>query len=233
MSRLDVSGLVAGYDGPPIVHGVSVWAESGKVSVVLGANGAGKSTLLKSIIGELRPSAGTVSLDGAAVTGTPPYKLVRKGIGYLPQLMSVFDELTVTENLEMGAFTRRQNLSARIGEVFELFEDLAVKRKVRAGTLSGGQQRMLALARTLMSEPRIVILDEPTAGLSPAYAETVWDQVERLRARDLGFLVVEQTVRVALQHADCAFVLASGREVASGPPAEIGTADELAALFVG
>lgn len=233
MSRLEVTDMVAGYSGPPILHGVSVWAESGTVSVILGANGAGKSTLLKSVVGEIRPTGGTVTLDGVVVTGTPPYKLVRKGIGYLPQLMNVFDELTVTENLEMGAFTCRRNATARIGEVFELFEDLALKRKAKAGTLSGGQQRMLALARTLMSEPRVVILDEPTAGLSPAYAERVWAQVERLRAGNLGFLVVEQTVKIALQHADYAFVLASGRGVASGPPAQIGSADELAALFVG
>lgn len=225
--------LVAGYDGPPIVQGVSLWAESGQVVVVLGANGAGKSTLIKSVVGIVPPSGGSVTLDEKTVTGLPPYKLVRLGVGYLPQLMNVFDELTVTENLEMGAFSFRQDAHHRIAEVFEMFDDLARKPHARAGTLSGGQQRMLALARTLMSQPKIVILDEPTAGLSPAYADRVWDQVMRLREQGIGFLVVEQTVRVALKHADFAVVLSNGRKIAAGAPAEIGSETELAALFVG
>jgi len=228
-----VVDLVAGYDGPPIVQGVSLWAESGQVVVVLGANGAGKSTLIKSVIGIVPPSGGAVTLDGKTVTGMPPYKLVRLGVGYLPQLMNVFDELTVTENLEMGAFSFRQDAHRRIAEVFEMFDDLARKPHARAGTLSGGQQRMLALARTLMAQPKIVILDEPTAGLSPAYADRVWEQVMRLRGQGIGFLVVEQTVRVALKHADFAVVLSNGRKIAAGAPAEIGSETELAALFVG
>lgn len=233
MSRLETQKLVAGYTGPPIVQEVSVWAESGQVSVVLGANGAGKSTLAKTVVGLISPSAGRVDLDGKDITGSPPHRLVRMGVGYLPQLLNVFDELTIIENLEMGAYISHGDVRHRIDEVFGSFPDLATSPKRRAGQLSGGQQRMLALARTLMADPKLLVLDEPTSGLSPAYADRVWEQILGMRAQGIGFLVVEQGVRAALSHADHAFVLSNGRLIIDGPAADVGSEEELAALFVG
>lgn len=233
MARLDVANMVVGYDGTPIVQGASVWCQAGEVSVLLGANGAGKSTLAKAIVGLLTPTAGTVTFDTRDLTRLAPYQRIHLGLGYLPQLMNVFDELTVMENLEMGGFTLGRELRGRIDDVIALFPDLQRDTRKRAGHLSGGQQRMLALARVLMLRPQIVVLDEPTAGMSPFYADLVWNQISRIRELGVGLLVVEQSVRMAMKYANYAFVLSNGRVLLHGPAAEVASNQELAALFVG
>jgi branched-chain amino acid transport system ATP-binding protein len=233
VADLSAVKVTAGYDGPPVLDGVSVSAERGQVAVVLGPNGAGKSTLAKAMVGLLSVTSGTVFLRDEDVTGLPPHVLVRRGLAYLPQLMNVFDQMSVIENLEMGGYTRKRDLHDRIAEVLELFPDIAKDRKKRAGALSGGQQRMLALARVLMTDPIAAILDEPTAGLSPMYAERVWEHISRIAEAGVGLLVVEQNASMAIDHAHSVFILAQGRNVLSGPARDVRQRDEVARILVG
>jgi branched-chain amino acid transport system ATP-binding protein len=231
--ELSAEGIVAGYDGPPVLDGVSVGLRRGEIGVLLGPNGAGKSTLAKAIVGHVRVSSGCVTLRGEEVTGLGAHRLVRRGVAYLPQLRNVFDEMSVLENLEMGGYTISSGIAERIDELLELFPDLAADRRKKAGTLSGGQQRMLALARVLMTDPVIAILDEPTSGLSPLYAERVWEQIVRIRDAGVGLLVVEQNAEAAMDNADTVFLLAQGRNVLSGSADEIRERDEVAKILVG
>lgn len=233
MADLRAEGITAGYDGPPVLDNVEATAEPGKTTVVLGPNGAGKSTLAKAIMGLLRIRSGRVRLGDEDVTGLGPHRLVRRGLGYLPQVQSIFDDLSVLENLEMGGYTIKGDLRRRISEVLELFPDLAVDRHKKARTLSGGQQRMLALARLLMTDPVVAILDEPTAGLSPLYAERVWEQIDRIRGAGVGLLVVEQNASLAMEHADSICLLAQGRNVLSGSAAELRQRAEVVRILVG
>lgn len=226
-------GITAGYDGPPVLDDVAVTAEQGKTTVILGPNGAGKSTLAKAILGLLRIRAGHVYLAGQEVTGVTPHKLVRRGLGYLPQLANVFDDMSVRENLEMGGYTRKGDLRTRIAQVLELFPDLGVDKHKKASAMSGGQQRMLALARLLMTEPAVAILDEPTAGLSPLYAERVWAQIDRIRGTGVALLVVEQNASLAMDHADSVCLLAQGRNVLSGAASELREHADVARILVG
>ncbi|MBO0806813.1 MAG: ABC transporter ATP-binding protein [Actinobacteria bacterium] len=230
---LRADGITAGYDGPPVLDDVAVTAEEGKTTVILGPNGAGKSTLAKAILGLLRISSGHVFFAGREVTGLGPHRLVRRGLGYLPQLASIFDDMSVLENLEMGGYTLKGNLRQRIARVLELFPDLAADKRKKAGELSGGQQRMLALARLLMTDPAAAILDEPTAGLSPLYAGRVWEQIDRIRGSGVGLLVVEQNASLAMEHADSVYLLAQGRNVLSGDAAEMRERAEVARILVG
>lgn len=230
---LRAEDVTAGYDGPPILNRVSVEARAGEIAVLLGPNGAGKSTLAKAILGLINMKSGRVILRGEDVTGLGPHLLVRRGLAYLPQLMNVFDQMTVLENLQMGGYLVKTGLSQRIDKVLEIFPDLANDRRKRAGALSGGQQRMLALARVLMSEPSVAILDEPTAGLSPLYADRVWAQLLRIKGLGVGLLVVEQNAQMAMEKADSVFLLASGRNVLSGTAESVRHRDEVTRILVG
>lgn len=233
MTALRATGITAGYDGPPVLDNVAVAAEAGRTTVILGPNGAGKSTLAKAIVGLLRIRGGQVHLAGKDVTRVAPHKLVRRGLGYLPQLANVFDAMSVQENLEMGGYTCKGDLRARIDQVLELFPDLAADKRKKASDMSGGQQRMLALARLLMTEPLAAILDEPTAGLSPLYAERVWGQIDRIRGTGVALLVVEQNASLAMEHADSVCLLAQGRNVLSGSASELREHAEVARILVG
>lgn len=234
MGELRADNITVGYgSGPAIVRDVSVAVASGQISVLLGPNGAGKSTLLKALVGLLGIRSGRVTLDGRDVTGMRPFELVRNGVGYLPQLLNVFDELTVFENLEMGAFTYSGDFRQRVDEVCELFPELPTVFRKRAGKLSGGQQRMVAMARALMVEPKMLTFDEPTAGLSPVYQERVWEQIGTIRASGVGLLIVEQNSSLALKYADHAYILAQGTTALSGPADELRERDEVAELLVG
>ena len=234
MADLRAEGIVAGYDGPPVLDEVSVTAEAGKTTVILGPNGAGKSTLAKAVMGLVRVRGGRVRLGDDDVTGLGPHRLVRRGLAYLPQLLNVFDRMSVIENLEMGGYTlRRREVARRVGEVLELFPDLAEDRGKKGRELSGGQQRMLALARVMMTEPVAAILDEPTAGLSPLYAARVWERIDRIRRVGVGLLVVEQNAALAMEHADAVYLLAQGRNVLSGTAAQLRKRAEVARILVG
>jgi ABC-type branched-subunit amino acid transport system ATPase component len=232
-AALAVDGLQAGYGGAPIIDEVTIRARRGEITAVVGPNGAGKSTLLKAIAGVIRPTAGKVVVEGKEVTGLPAVKLVRRGLAYVPQVANVFPELTVEENLEMGGYVRRSGVKERIGALFELFPDLRQARTRRANTLSGGQRTMLAMARGLMVDPAILILDEPSAGLSPRFQGLVWEQIERIRAADVAVLVVEQNTRETLRHAQWAYVLVLGRNRLEGKGRDLLNDEEVVRLYVG
>ncbi len=230
---LEVDRLTAGYGGPPVIDGVSVVAKRGAITAVVGPNGAGKSTLLKAIAGLIRPTAGTVKVMGVDVTGQPAEKLVRKGIAYVPQVANVFPDLTVRENLEMGGYSRRSGVQARVEKLFQLFPDLKAASHRHANTLSGGQRTMLALARGLMVDPAVLILDEPSAGLAPRFQALIWERIEEIRATNVAVLVIEQNTRETLRHAQWAYVLVLGQNRLEGPGRDLLEDDEVINLYVG
>ena len=230
---LSVQGLTAGYGGPPIIEGVSIEARSGAITALVGPNGAGKSTLLKTIAGAIRPSAGSIRVGDRDVTGLPPERMVRQGLAYVPQVENVFPSLTVHENLEMGGYTRSAGVRERVERMFELFPDLRTAAKRPARTLSGGQRNMLALARGLMVDPRVLLIDEPTAGLAPRYESVVWEHVLAVRETGVAVLVVEQNTRRTLSHADWAYLLTLGRIRLEGSGPSLLENEEVVALYIG
>lgn len=232
MSILQVEKLTAGYNRLPVITDVSIQAAKGAVTVLVGPNGAGKSTALKAICGLLRPMSGSIKLAGQDLVGRPPHRITRSGLGYVPQVNNVFPTLTVLENLEMGAYTRSMGLQQRIEEMFSMFPDLRQAARRQAGVLSGGQRNMLGMARALMLDPDVLLLDEPTAGLAPAYIARIWDRVAAIAAAGTGVLVVEQNVDLALAHADWAYVMIAGRNFLDGPARQVAQED-LVAIFLG
>ncbi len=232
MRALHAEKVTAGYSRVPIIQDVSVTVDGGQVAAIVGPNGAGKSTFAKSIAGVVKKQAGRVYVGDTDISGLPAHLVVREGLAYVPQNRNVFASLSVVENLEMGAFTRTQGVRERVGEVLDIFPDLQVAARKRAGALSGGQQNMLAMARALMLDPRVIVLDEPTAGLSPAYTDVVWSQVARIAATGTGVLVVEQNVDRALANAAYVYVLVAGANHVQGPAAEVAALD-LAGIFLG
>ncbi|MGH3610990.1 MAG: ABC transporter ATP-binding protein [Pseudonocardiaceae bacterium] len=230
---LAAKDLTAGYGGVPVVHGVDLNARRGDVTVIVGPNGAGKSTLLRALVGEIPVLAGRVVLNGAEVQGLPSNRLVHLGISYVPQVSNIFPSLTVHENLEMGGFPRRNRIRDRISEMCNLFPDLRDALKKTAQNLSGGQRNMLALARGLMSEPSVLIVDEPTAGLSPRYEAAVWEHIVRVKESGVAVLAVEQNTRRALTSADWAYVLVLGRRRLEGTGAELLGNDQMVQMYIG
>jgi branched-chain amino acid transport system ATP-binding protein len=233
VAALDVVGLTAGYGGPPIVENVSIRAHRGAITAIVGPNGAGKSTLLKAIAGVITAKAGTVAVEGKDATGLPSEKLVRRGLAYVPQVANVFPQLTVQENLEMGGYSRRHGLHERTEELYELFPDLKLAHRRHAETLSGGQRTMLAMARGLMVDPAVLMLDEPSAGLSPKFQGAVWERIEQVRATNVAVLVVEQNTRETLRHAQWAYVLVLGRNRLDGTGRDLLHNDEVVKLYIG
>ena len=229
---LAISGLTAGYSKVPVVQEVNVEAEPGKVVAIVGPNGAGKSTMLKAMFGLLRSTSGSVKLAGDEIAGTPSFKIARSGMAYVPQVMNVFTNMSVYENLEMGGYTLKSGRPKRVEEVLEIFPDLKTARTKKAGNLSGGQRNMLGMARALMLEPKVVLLDEPTAGLSPAYTKIVWEQIKRVAGLGTAVVVVEQNVDLAVNNADWVYVLVAGRNRLDGPADVVGRED-LPSIFLG
>ena len=223
MPDLTAVGVTAGYDGPPVLDKVGVKCEAGTTTVVLGPNGAGKSTLAKAIVGLLTIREGSVTLLGQDITGMGPHKLVRRGLAYLPQLMNIFDQMTVIENLEMGAqFPRAKKVRKETnGWVLQLFPRLQERKSQLAGTLSGGEQQALAIARALMSGPKLLLMDEPSLGLSPKVMADVFSMILGIKEQGISVLMVEQNARQALAVADWAYVLEAGKAVADGSPADL------------
>ncbi len=230
---LEVRKLSAGYGGPPIVIDVDLRAKAGEITVIVGLNGAGKSTLLRAIAGVLAVSSGSVVLNGTDVTGRHSEELLKVGISYVPQVDNVFPSLSVRENLEMGGYILRSRaeLKAKIEEICHLFPDLKGALRRPARTLSGGQRHMLAVARGLMVKPAVLLLDEPTAGLAPKVESTVWENIEAIRATSVALVVVDQNVRRALSHADWAYVMSLGRNLADGPGEELLGSDDVGGLY--
>ncbi|MEI5677291.1 MULTISPECIES: ABC transporter ATP-binding protein [unclassified Mesorhizobium] len=211
MSILKMTDVHAGYGGANILNGVNMEIGANEIGVIVGPNGAGKSTSLKALFGLLTVSEGSVVFDGKDVTNAKPENLVRGGLSFVPQEFNVFPAMTVRENLEMGAYVRRDDFRHLIEKMFEYFPPLRDKQKQPAGELSGGQRQMVAIGRALMMEPKLLLLDEPTAGLSPRYMGEIFERVIAINASGVGILMVEQNARQALAIAHKGFVLAGGR----------------------
>jgi len=230
---LALEAVHAGYGGAAILHGVSLRVGPGELVVIVGPNGAGKSTAMKAVFGLLTISAGAVRLMGAEITNTAPERVVRQGVAYVPQTANVFPNLTVEENLEMGGYVRADDLRPRIGEIYEMFPDLAAKRRQPAGDLSGGQRQMVAMGRALMVEPEILMLDEPTAGLSPKFRAQVFETVRAINAAGVPILMVEQNAKQALAIADRGYVLVDGQNRHEGTGPQLIADREVARMFLG
>jgi ABC-type branched-subunit amino acid transport system ATPase component len=230
---LVAEGVTSGYGEVPVVEDVSIHIGQDEIVTIIGPNGAGKSTVLKALFGFLPVWQGRVSLAGDDVTGLAPELLVCRGIAFVPQTENIFPSLTIRENLTMGGITRADGVEERISWVFELFPVLAERPRERAGRLSGGQRQTLAIARALMLEPRILLLDEPSASLSPKMVETVLANVVEINRRGTAVLMVEQRARQALAISDRGYVLANGRNRLEGPAVDLLASDEVRRLYLG
>ena len=221
--RLTVDGLRAGYGAVEALHGISLHVEPGEIVALLGANGAGKSTALRAISGLIRPTAGEVRLDGASLAGIPPHEIVARGLVQVPEGRRLFATLTVRENLDLGAFTRSDAAGVEESRrlVHRLFPVLLSREKQLAGTLSGGEQQMLAIGRALLSGPRILLLDEPSLGLSPILVKSILSTLREINAAGVAVLLVEQNARAALRLAHRAYVLVTGSVALEGPAREL------------
>jgi branched-chain amino acid transport system ATP-binding protein len=232
---LEVSGIDVGYGDLQVLWGVSLEVAEGETVALVGANGAGKTTTLKAISGLLRPRRGGIRFAGEDLTTLPPYEMIRRGLVHVPEGRRLFPEMTVEENLIMGSLApgprahRRSNLE----RVYSLFPRLAERRKQAASTLSGGEQQMLAIARGIMAEPRLLMLDEPSLGLAPILVQELYRQLRTIREQNVTVLLVEQNVRLALELADRAYVLENGRVTRSGPAAELARDEEIRRAYLG
>jgi neutral amino acid transport system ATP-binding protein len=230
---LEADGIVSGYGEVDILHGVSLMVDEGEIVSVIGPNGAGKSTLLKSVFGLLKLRKGKLLLDGNEATGLQPQKMVRKGVSYVPQSENVFPSLTILENLEMGAFIGGNNIKQRLEEVYDLFPILAERPHAKAGKLSGGQRQMLALARALMLQPRLLLLDEPTASLSPRMVGDILTKIRDINEKGVAILIVEQNAREALNLCHRGYVLVMGRNAMEDTGQNLLNSEEVGRLYLG
>ena len=230
---LELDEVTGGYGGGEIIHGVSLRAGAGEIVVLIGPNGAGKSSVMNAVLGRLRIGGGRIRLAGSDITGVPPEQVVRRGVCYVPQTENVFPNLSVNENLEMGAYIRTDDFQPRIEEMYELFPPLAERRRAPAGTLSGGQRQMVAIAKALMVEPVILLLDEPTAGLSPRLRGDIFRVVRDINARGIPILMVEQNAKQALAIAHRGYVLVDGRNRMEGTGSGLLADPDVGAMFLG
>lgn len=233
-SLLSVEAVEAGYGDLTILHGINLAVEQGERVLVFGPNGSGKSTLLKAISGLVPPTAGAVRLAGTELAGRPTHEIVRTGLSYVPQTENVFADLTVEENLEVGAATARRHFERRRDEVFDLFGRLAERRRQQAGSLSGGERQLVAMARALMLEPTVLLLDEPSAGLSPAMVDQTFEHVRVVNEEGgVAILLVEQNVLKGLEVAQRGYLLETGRVTMSGTADELQRADVVRQAYLG
>jgi branched-chain amino acid transport system ATP-binding protein len=236
MALLQLQDVNSGYGyGPDILNGVSLEVEAGKAYCIIGPNGAGKSTLLKTVAGLLKPRKGQILLEGAAISGRRPDLILAAGVCYVPQDRSLFPDMTVRENLVMGAFleTDKHLVNERMDRVFEMFPVLEDRLSQRAGTMSGGEQQMLALGRALMIEPRLLMIDEPSLGLAPQIAEQIFEIIRRLADLDITLLLVEQNVLKGLDCTDWAFLLDLGELKLEAPSDQILDDPRIRELYLG
>jgi branched-chain amino acid transport system ATP-binding protein len=234
VSLLQVDGLETGYGALRVVRGVSFEVGEREILAVVGANGVGKTTTLNALVGQLPIWSGTVALAGKRISGLPPHRIVAEGIALVPEGRRVFAELTVEENLLVGAHTRsRDGVSEDLARWLEFFPVLGERRRQQAGSLSGGEQQMLALARALMSRPRVLLLDEPSLGLAPKVVEMVFEFVPRIREQGAAIVLVEQNARLALECSDRAVVMQRGLIVMVGPSAELAVDPRVRDIYLG
>ena len=234
MSLLEVTGLVAGYGGITAVKGIDLFVEEGEIVTLIGSNGAGKSTTLRAISGVVHPRSGAITFRGEAVRSLAAHQIVARGISHVPEGRGIFHRLTVQENLNMGAFQRRDNgIAADMERVFALFPRLRERVKQTGGTLSGGEQQMLAIGRAMMARPRLLLLDEPSMGLSPLLVEVIFSTIISIREQGTTILLVEQNAAMALEVADRAYVIESGVITLKGTGAELARDDSVRRAYLG
>ena len=236
---LSVENLVAGYGKVQVLHGISMQVEQGQLVTLIGSNGAGKTTTLRVLSGMVAPVSGSVKLGGREIGGLPTYEITRRGLAHSPEGRRVFATLSVADNMQLGAFPRltgarpRGDVMADRDRMFELFPRLQERRNQLAGTLSGGEQQMLAMARALMLQPEVLLLDEPSMGLSPKLVEEVFATIARLKAEKITMLLVEQFAAAALEVADFAYVMENGRISVHGPAAQLRDDPAVRAAYLG
>ncbi len=226
--------MTGGYGkGADILHGCTIAVEQGEIAVIVGPNGAGKSTAMKAVFGMLDLREGAVRLDGQDITELSPQARVRQGMGFVPQTSNIFTSMSVEENLEMGAFIREDDYRATMEQVYDLFPILREKRRQAAGELSGGQRQQVAVGRALMTRPKVLMLDEPTAGVSPIVMDELFDRIIEVARTGICILMVEQNARQALEIADKGYVLVQGRNAHTGTGKELLADDEVRRSFLG
>ena len=233
MTILKAEGVTAGYTKVDILHKVNIKVKSGEIISVIGPNGAGKSTLLKTIFGILNPREGNVTLKNEDITGLKPDRIARKGISYVPQVDNIFPSMTIQENLDMGAFIRNDDYSQRLDEIYDLFPILKERRKQKAGQLSGGQRQMVAMGRALMVDPQVLLLDEPSAGLSPILVSDIFEKITEINETGVSIIIVEQNAREALKMANHGYVLAMGKNVLDDKGDALLANEEVGRLYLG
>ncbi len=227
---LCVENVVSGYGETTVVQGVSINVAQGEIVVIIGPNGCGKSTLLKTIFGLVKSSSGRICFKEEDITGAKPFELVKKGMGFVPQTENVFTNLNVMENLEMGGYTVK---NPDFDEIFRIFPVLQEKRNEKAGTLSGGERQMLALARTLMTCPELLLMDEPSAGLAPKMVEVMMEKIKEIKDGGSSVLLVEQNAKSALRIADRGYIMVMGKNMFEGKADEILDHKEIGRLYLG
>jgi neutral amino acid transport system ATP-binding protein len=233
VALLDVRHVTSGYGEMTILHNVSMRVDAGEVVTLIGPNGAGKSTLLKTIFGLLMPTEGRIRFEDTDITGFKPPALVRRGMSFVPQVDHVFPSLTVQENLEMGAFVRGAGFAGRLEEMYAFFPTLRLRRKQRVGRLSGGERQMVAMGRALMLDPRLLLLDEPSAGLSPRLVGMVFEKIAEINQTGVALLIVEQNARQALRLSHRGYVLAGGQVRLEGKGDQLLSDAEVGRLYLG
>jgi branched-chain amino acid transport system ATP-binding protein len=233
MLRLD--NISVSYGAIEALTGISMHVEQGEVVTLIGANGAGKTTTLRTITGLLEPRDGKITFEGDDISGRPTHKLVARGISMAPEGRGVFANLSVRENLQMGAYLNkdRRAVAADMERAFQMFPRLKERESQKAGTLSGGEQQMLAIGRALMSNPRLLLLDEPSLGLAPLVVHTIFEAIEQIRSKGTTILLVEQNAHAALHHSDRAYVLETGRIVMEGPSKELAADPKIKEAYLG
>jgi branched-chain amino acid transport system ATP-binding protein len=233
MLRLD--NISVSYGAIEALTGISMHVQQGEVVTLIGANGAGKTTTLRTITGLLEPREGKITFEGDNIGGSPTHKLVARGISMAPEGRGVFANLSVRENLQMGAYLNkdRRAVAADMERAFQMFPRLKERESQKAGTLSGGEQQMLAIGRALMSNPRLLLLDEPSLGLAPLVVHTIFEAIEQIRSKGTTILLVEQNAHAALHHSDRAYVLETGRIVMEGPSKELAADPKIKEAYLG
>jgi len=232
---LNLENVSVNYGAIEALTGISMHVETGEVVTLIGANGAGKTTTLRTITGLLQPRAGKISFEGEDISGKATHRLVAKGISMSPEGRGVFANLSVRENLHMGAYLKKDKraIAAEMERAFQMFPRLKERESQKAGTLSGGEQQMLAIGRALMSQPRLLLLDEPSLGLAPLVVHTIFEAIDEIKSKGTTILLVEQNAHAALKHSDRAYVLETGRIVMEGPSAELAADPRIKEAYLG